>query len=87
MNELDEWIAAAGAELGIDPAEIPSRVVLDVARDVAHGVLRPGAPVSAYLMGLAVARGADPSEVAARLSAMAVAWPGKAASGDDPPVP
>ena len=36
--------------------------------------LAPGAPVSAYLMGVAVGRGADPSDVAARLSALALSW-------------
>lgn len=87
MNELEEWIAAAGSELGIDPAEVPAGAVLDVARDVAHGVVRPGAPVSAYLMGLAVGRGADPAEVAGRLSALAIAWPGTPGAGDNPPVP
>jgi hypothetical protein len=75
MNELDPWITAAAAELGLDAAEIPVGLVLDVARDVAHQVLRPGAPVSAYLMGVAVGRGADPSDVADRLSTLALSWP------------
>jgi hypothetical protein len=74
VNELDAWIAAACAELGLDPDEVSAKAVLDVARDVAHQVLRPGAPVSAYLMGVAVGRGADPSDVAARLSALALSW-------------
>ena len=75
MNVLDEWISTACAELGLTPAEAESKAVLDVARDVAHNVVRPGAPVTAYLMGIAVGRGADPAEVAARLSALAVEWP------------
>ena len=75
MSELDEWVAAASAELGLEPGDVHPRVVLDVARDVAHQVLRPGAPVTAYLMGLAVGRGADPADVAARISALALAWP------------
>jgi Domain of unknown function (DUF6457) len=75
MNELDAWIAAACAELGLSPADVEAKAVLDVARDVAHQVVRPGAPVSAYLMGVAVGRGADPSDVAARLSALALSWP------------
>jgi hypothetical protein len=74
VNELEAWVAAAGAELGLDPAEIPVGTVLDLARDVAHQVVRPGAPVSAYLMGLAVGRGADPADVAIRLSTLAGAW-------------
>jgi hypothetical protein len=83
VNELDSWIAAACAELGLPPDDVPAKAVLDVARDVAHQVLRPGAPVTAYVMGLAVGRGADPSDVAARLSAMALSWP-KRAEGEAP---
>ncbi|TWH67406.1 hypothetical protein JD77_02381 [Micromonospora olivasterospora] len=57
MTVMDEWVTAACAELGLDPSEVPVPVVLDLARDVAHQVLRPGAPVTAYLLGLAVGRG------------------------------
>ena len=74
MNELDAWVAAAATELGLEPGDVPVKPVLDVARDVAHGVLRPGAPVTTYLMGVAVGRGADPLEVAKRLGEMAGAW-------------
>lgn len=76
MNELDRWVAAASAELGLEPGDVESKAVLDVARDVAHQVLRPGAPVTAYLIGVAVGRGADPADAAARISALAMAWPG-----------
>ncbi len=77
MSDLDDWIKAAAAELGLDPAAVPTGAVLGLARDVAHQVVRPGAPVSAYLMGLAVARGADPSEVADRLGELARGWPAR----------
>nr|WP_250000487.1 DUF6457 domain-containing protein [Actinoplanes sp. M2I2] len=80
VNELDAWVAAAGREAGVDPGDIPTRLVLDLARDVAHGVVRPGAPVTAYLLGLAVGRGADPSELADRLSDLARAWSPPAAA-------
>ncbi len=76
MNELDAWVAAAAAELGLEPGEVRAKLVLDVARDVAHQVLRPGAPVTTYLLGLAVGRGADPADAAARISALAKDWPG-----------
>jgi hypothetical protein len=72
MNELDTWVAEATAAVGLEPSDVPTELVLDLARDVAHNVLRPGAPVTAYLMGVAVGRGADPAEVAARLSELAV---------------
>ncbi|MFI5495511.1 DUF6457 domain-containing protein [Actinoplanes sp. NPDC051859] len=70
--------ATAQPEPEPEPASEPSAtaLVLDVARDVAHNVVRPGAPISAYLMGIAVGRGADPADVAARLSALAKNWPG-----------
>jgi Domain of unknown function (DUF6457) len=77
MNELDAWIAAASADLGLAADDVQTKLVLEVARDVAHEVLRPGAPVTAYLMGLAVGRGADPADVAARISALAKGWPAR----------
>jgi hypothetical protein len=57
---------------------------------VAHQVLRPGAPVTAYLIGVAVGRGADAADAAARISALAMAWPGREGAGQavgDPPTP
>ncbi|MFR9774550.1 DUF6457 domain-containing protein [Micromonospora sp. MS34] len=75
MTVMDDWVTAACAELGLDPAEVAVPVVLDLARDVAHQVLRPGAPVTAYLLGVAVGRGADPTAAAARLSELAGSWP------------
>lgn len=81
MSVLDDWVVAACAELGLAPEAVAVPVVLDLAREVAHQVLRPGAPVTAYLLGLAVGRGADPAVAAARLGALARAWPGNAGSG------
>ncbi|SDT73902.1 DUF6457 domain-containing protein [Actinoplanes derwentensis] len=72
MSELDQWVAEITAELGLDGVQVPTTEVLDMARDVAHNVLRPGAPVSAYVLGLAVAAGADPVEAAAKISALAL---------------
>ena len=85
-NALEAWVAAAGAELGLAPGDHQTKLVLDLARDVAHGVLRPGAPVTAYLLGVAVGRGADPAEAAARLSQLALTWHA-APSMPDPPTP
>lgn len=71
---LDEWIEAACAELGIDTGDVDRDLILDVARDVAHGVARPAAPLTAYLIGLAVGRGAPARDAAARVTAMAEEW-------------
>lgn len=82
MTAMDRWVAAARAELGLAAAETPVPLVLDLARDVARNVLRPGAPVTAYLLGLAVAQGADPGDAVARLTRLAESWPQAV-----PPVP
>jgi hypothetical protein len=74
MSDLDTWVEVVGKELGLKAADVPVKAVLDLARDVAHNVVRPGAPVTAYLMGLAVGRGADPADVADRISQLAVSW-------------
>ena len=74
MNELDAWVAAAARELGLEPGDVQTKRLLDVARDVAHQVLRPGAPVTAYLMGVAVGRGGDPGDIAERISQLARTW-------------
>lgn len=76
---LDEWLAALAAALGLDPAEIPVGTLLDVARDVAHNVARPAAPLSTFLVGLAAARNggtaADIEAAAALATELALNWP------------
>jgi hypothetical protein len=69
---LDEWAELAAAELGVEqPDADAQRLVLDVARDVAHNVLRPGAPLSTYLLGVAVGRGASLADAARAVTAVA----------------
>jgi hypothetical protein len=75
MATLDDWNRAACGALGLDPDEVRQGLVLDLARDVAHGVARPAAPVTAYLLGLAVGRGADPDRAATALTDLASGWP------------
>jgi uncharacterized protein DUF6457 len=70
-GELNTWMADACGALGLDPAEVNLSLVLDLARDVARGVARPAAPLSAYLLGVAVGRGAEPAEAAATLTRLA----------------
>lgn len=74
MSTMDDWLDAAAQELGLDAAELDRARVLDLARDVAHNVARPAAPLTAYLLGLATGRGADDAHAAQRLSTMAVRW-------------
>jgi len=60
---LDEWTSAVAHELGLDPATVDTDRVLGLARDVAHAVMRPAAPLTAYLAGVAVGQGRDPESV------------------------
>ena len=74
MSTLERWIDAACSELGIDRASVDERIILDLARDAAHRVDRPAAPVTAFLAGLAVASGQPLSDVADRLTALTERW-------------
>jgi hypothetical protein len=66
-------------------------LVLDVARDAAHSVDRPAAPITTYLLGYAAAlHEANPEkleELAARASALAESWGGASDDDDDVEVP
>ena len=74
MSTLDDWVVQAADALGLD-ATMDIALVLDLARDVAHAVARPAAPVTSYLLGMAVATGADPEPAAATLVGIAREWP------------
>jgi hypothetical protein len=52
-NPLAEWVLELAAELGVDPAAVDRDLLLDVARDAAHGIARPAAPLTTFLVGLA----------------------------------
>ncbi|WP_263729475.1 NTP transferase domain-containing protein [Cellulomonas sp. SG140] len=54
---LGDWLAELQGLLGIED-RINVDAVLDVARDVAHGVARPAAPLSTFALGLALGRSA-----------------------------
>ncbi|MFC9811494.1 NTP transferase domain-containing protein [Streptomyces virginiae] len=68
---LDQWITAVKNELGIDLA-VDTKTLLDLARDAAHGVARPAAPLTTFLVGYAAAHaaatGADPAQAVAEAS-------------------
>ena len=74
MSSLDEWTELVCLEFGLPSGSVDARLVLGMARDVAHGVDRPAAPLTAYLLGLAVASGHPADSAAARISSLAAAW-------------
>jgi molybdopterin-guanine dinucleotide biosynthesis protein A len=70
---MQTWIDAVCAELNLS-ADVNIDVILDVARVAAHGVERPAAPVTTFLLGSAVARGMDVNEAAAKIQVLADSW-------------
>jgi molybdopterin-guanine dinucleotide biosynthesis protein A len=83
---LDEWITAAKNELGID-LDVDTGVLLDLARDAAHGVARPAAPLTTFLVGYAAAQaGGGPEAVAsaaAKAAELANRWAQEAEAKPD----
>ncbi|MEU6341344.1 NTP transferase domain-containing protein [Streptomyces sp. NPDC046977] len=82
---LDEWIATVKAELGID-LDVDTKVLLDLARDAAHGVARPAAPLTTFLVGYAAAAAGGGeqavAEAARRAAELAERWAKEADAGE-----
>ncbi|MEV6757876.1 NTP transferase domain-containing protein [Streptomyces sp. NPDC051214] len=76
---LDEWISAVKDELGIE-LDVDTGLLLDLARDAAHGVARPAAPLTTFLVGYAAARAAQGggpeavADAARKAAALATRW-------------
>jgi hypothetical protein len=70
---VDEWVALVSDALGVDAPDAYGPI-LDVAKYAAHQVERPSAPITAYLVGLAVARGADAQKSADVVKRLADDW-------------
>ncbi len=74
---LHDWIDELCDELDIE-VEVDEALVLDLARDAAHRVERPAAPISTFLLGYAAARSdGSPVELerlAGLASALALRW-------------
>lgn len=89
MSTMSDWTDAVVTELEIadvvDRATVQS-LVLDLTKDVAHGVARPAAPLTAYLLGVAVGRSVDPEVTASRLAdrvrGLVATWPAAEPPGD-----
>jgi len=76
MAGIDRWVMAVSSDLGLDRGTADTRAILDVAREVAHHVDRPAAPVTAYLIGVAVGRGMSVRDAAQRVHGLAAGWAG-----------
>ena len=82
--DRDEWLAALSAQLGTEDVVLDDdavHIVLDLARDAAHEVERPAAPLTTFLIGVAVGRGASLGAVAAQATDLILGQP--ATTGED----
>lgn len=90
--ELSTWLDAVSEELGITDVELDNNSIhtlLDLARDSAHEVERLAAPLTTFLVGVAVGRGQSLGAAAASVTDLALgdSAPGSAetsAPGDHP---
>jgi hypothetical protein len=63
-SDLSTWATEVAAELGIEQV-LDVDTVLRLAADAAHGVMRPAAPLTTFLVGVALGQAAgDPARVA-----------------------
>jgi hypothetical protein len=66
VADLGAWLGAVGTELGVPVEEVlPESVqdeMLTLTSDIAHSVVRVAVPLTSYLVGVAVGRGASPEE-------------------------
>ncbi|MGI8457031.1 MAG: DUF6457 domain-containing protein [Propionibacteriaceae bacterium] len=86
MPELTiaSWLALAGRELDLDLTldDTQIHLLLDLARDAAHQIDRPAAPLTTFLVGVAVGRGATLEAASAVVTALALdAEAGSAGAG------
>ena len=66
MAEVDAWLADVGAALGISAEEVLPQALRDemlgLTGEIAHRVVRLAVPLTSYLVGVAVGRGASPDD-------------------------
>jgi hypothetical protein len=89
MSTMSEWSEAVCRQLGLPESmdtDAAMKLVLDVTGDVARGVTRPAAPVTAFLIGIAAGRADDPvvaaRDYAEQVSGMAASWSAEEERGE-----
>lgn len=84
MNLID-FVAELKGALGIE-LDVDNRLVLDVAREAAHLVERPAAPISTFLLGYAAATAGGSREDVQRLAERVVEVARRAGGQDTAPL-
>lgn len=74
-TDLRAWMDTLTEALGLGDVVIDEEtlhIILDLARDAAHQIDRPAAPLTTFLVGVAVGRGATVGATAARATELAL---------------
>ena len=72
-DALESWVNELATALQVDPADLDRNLLLDVARDAAHNVARPAAPLTTFLVGYAAGLRGGGAEVVAEVAGIAQA--------------
>lgn len=56
LPNLEEWLNRVAEELDLPGDVVVPGPILAMTKDVAHGIVRPGAPTSSFLVGVALGR-------------------------------
>ena len=87
-TQWHEWLDQVCAAVGVDPVAVPVGEVLGLAGSVSRDVVRPMAPVSAFIWGLALASHPDADPARLRRALLDCAATQRPLSGaSQPPVP
>lgn len=75
---IDDWVTELCTALDVPTDAVDVSALLDLARDAAHHVERPAAPLTTYIVGLAAGKaGGDAATIAdltARATRLARGW-------------
>jgi hypothetical protein len=75
---IDDWVTELCTALDVPADAVDVSALLDLARDAAHHVERPAAPLTTYIVGLAAGKaGGDAATIAdltARATRLARGW-------------
>lgn len=69
-DALEEWVAKVREEFDVPADAFDSDLLLGLAGEAAHAVVRPAAPLTTFLVGVAVGRGVPLPEAVGRVKAL-----------------
>lgn len=62
-EQWTRWVEKTCAALDLDPSDVDIPLVHELSKNVSHEVTRPLAPVSSYILGIAIGRLIERGEV------------------------